>query len=388
MRALFALAVGAFAIGCTEFVVIGILPTLAQEINVSLVDAGYLVTWYAAAVIIGAPLLPAITASFPRKTLLILLMAIFTAGNLLAAIATSYTHLVWARIVTGTVHGAFFAIGTSVAMHVVPKEKQASAIALMFSGLTVALVTGVPLGTFLASSFSWRMTFYVVTSCGLIATLAMIFFVPNRIRYPKPKESFKEFSLLLCPKMLMAYAMTVLCFGGPFIAYTYIAAILRQITGFGEYWIGPLLVFYGIAVAVGNIWGGKVADRKGPLHALRYFVSWMIAIMIAFYFGQEYKIIAVPLLLAWGVFGFAVCPGLQFFVMILAKRLKLETADVAAGINIAAFNMGIVGGSSIGSLVVDHVGLSYTSLASAGAVVLAFLVVWFASNRVKRLLIT
>lgn len=383
--ALFALAICAFGIGCTEFVAIGILPILAPEFQISIAAAGYLVTWYAVAVIFGAPIIPALTAGIPRKTLLLLITGVFTAGNLLAAVASSYEHLVLGRILTGLAHGTFFAISTNVAMQLVPKEKQATAIALMFSGLTVALVTGVPLGTFLASSFSWRVTFYVTTLFGAIGCLSILFFVPGHIRYDRPKHLFKQYSILAQPKMLMAYAMTVLSWGGPFIAYTYIAAILRQITGFGEYWIGPLLVLFGIAVAFGNIWGGRLADSKGPLHALKYCVPAMFVVLIAFYFGQHSKIISVLLLIAWGVLGYAIVPPLQFFVMALAKYLRLEGLDVASGLNIAAFNLGIAGGSFVGGFVIDYSGLAMTSLASAAVVIAAFFLVCYASNRLKHI---
>jgi len=383
---LLALAICAFGIGSTEFVVIGILPILAPVFQISVADAGHLVTWYAAAVIFGAPLIPALTAALSRKTLLIFITAAFTLGNLIAAIATDYDHLVFGRILTGLAHGAFFAVSANVAIQLVPKNKQGSALALMFSGLTIALVTGVPLGTFLASSFSWRVTFFVVTAFGLIGFLSVLFFIPRHIHYERPKHLFKQFSALAQPKMVMAYALTVLSFGGPFIAYTYAAAILRQITGFGEYWIGPLLVLYGIAVAVGNIWGGKISDAKGPLHALKYFVLAMIAILTAFFFGQHFKITSVVLLICWGVAGFAVVPALQFLVMNLAKRLRLEAADVASGLNIAAYNLGIAGGSFTGSLVVDHWGLAMTSLASACVVIAAFLLIWAASSRLKNVM--
>ncbi len=383
--ALFALTICAFGIGCTEFVAIGILPKLAPEFHISIAAAGYLVTWYAVAVIFGAPIIPALTIGIPRKTLLLLVTGVFTAGNLLAALATSYEHLVLGRILTGLAHGTFYATATNVAIQLVEKKKQATALALMFSGVTVALVAGVPLGTFLASAFSWRVTFYVTTALGALGFLALLFFLPAHLQYAKPKHIFKQFSILLQPKMLMAYAMTVLSFGGPFIAYTYIAAILRQVTGFGEYWIAPLLVLYGVAVAFGNIWGGKVADTKGPLHALKYGVSALSVVLVAFYFGQHSKVSAVLLLIVWGALGYAIVPVLQSFVVTLAKYLKLDGLDVASGLNIAAFNLGIAGGSFIGSLVINYSGLTMTSLVSACVVAVAFTFVSYASKHLKRI---
>ena len=373
---LFALAICAFAIGCTEFVVIGILPILAPNLHISIAEAGHLVTWSAGAVIVGAPLLPAISAELPRKTLLILLMAIFTAGNFIAAISSSYEQLILGRILTGLCHGAFFAVSTNVAIAVSPKEKRGSAIAIMFSGLTVALVIGIPLGTFLATASSWAVTFFVVTAFGLLGFLSVLFLVPHHIHYDRPKHMWQQFSILLHIKMLAAYGMTVLSFGGPFIAYTFIAAILRQLTGFNEYWIGALLIVYGVAVAVGNIWGGKLADRIGAVTTIRNFVLTMIAVLIAFYFGQSHKIIAVFLLIGWGIAAFAIVPALQFFVMKLVNDLKLEAADVASGLNIAAYNVGIAGGSYFGSIVVADWGLQFTSLVAAFAVSISLLLIW------------
>ncbi len=383
--ALFALTICAFGIGLTEFVVIGILPLLAPDFNISIATAGNLVTWYAGAVIFGAPILPALTASLPRKTLLLLITFVFTVGNLLAAIATSYEHIVLGRILTGLAHGTFYAIATNVAVQFVSRDKQATALALMFSGITVALVAGVPLGTFLASIFSWRVAFYATTFLGAVGFLAIFFFVPAQIHYVRPKHLLKQYSILIHPKMLMAYGMTVLSFGGPFLAYTYIAAILRQITGFGEYWIAPLLVLYGVAVAFGNIWGGKLSDSKGALHALKYCVPSMFVVLLAFYFGQHSKIASIILLLAWGALSFAIVPILQSFVITLAKYFHFEGLDVASGLNIAAFNLGIAGGSFFGGVVIDYWGLSLTSLASAAIVALAFFFVHYASSHLKHI---
>lgn len=374
--ALIALAICAFAIGSTEFVVIGILPILAPDFQISVADAGYLVTWYACAVIVGAPLIAALSAPLPRKTLLVLLMAVFTAGNLIAALATSYDHLILGRILTGACHGSFFAVSTKIAIELVLPNKQGSAIAIMFSGLTVALVAGVPLGTLLATRFSWQTTFFVATTFAFIGFLSVLLFVPKQIPYKRPKDIFRQFSILLHGKMLAAYAITIISFGGPFIAYTYIAAILRDISGFGPYWVSALLVLYGAAVAIGNIWGGKLCDRDGPLTTLRNFVLAMLAILIAFYFAQTFKIPSALLLIPWGVAAFAIVPALQFFVMKLVKTLAIEADDVASGLNIAAYNVGIAGGSFVGSVVVELWGLAATSLVAACAIGLAFLLIW------------
>jgi predicted MFS family arabinose efflux permease len=225
----------------------------------------------------------------------------------------------------------------------------------------------------------------VTTAFGVLGFLSVLFFVPAHIHYDRPKHLLKQYTILLQPKMLMAYAITVLSFGGPFVAYTYIAPILRQITGFGEYWIAPLLVLYGIAVAFGNIWGGNLADKKGAIHALKYCVPATFVVLIAFYFGQHNKIAAVLLLLAWGALNYAIVPVLQSFVITLAKYLHLEGLDVASGLNIAAFNLGIAGGSFFGSMVINHLSLAMTSLASAVIVFLAYMFILYTSKHLKHI---
>ncbi len=224
--ALLALTISAFAIGTTEFVIVGLIPTMAADLGVSIPSAGLLVSLYALGVAVGAPVLTALTGKVPRKMLLLGLMLLFTIGNLVAWQAPGYTSLVVARVLTGLAHGVFFSIGSTIATSLVPKEKAASAIATMFSGLTVALVTGVPLGTFIGQHFGWRATFLAVAALGVVAMLISLFFIPSTLKHNQPASVLQQLQVLKQPRLLLVYAMTAVGYGGSFVAFTYLAPIL------------------------------------------------------------------------------------------------------------------------------------------------------------------
>ena len=230
--ALLALTLSAFAIGTTEFVIVGLLPTVAADLSISIPSAGLLVSLYALGVAVGAPVLTALTGKLPRKALLLALMALFTAGNLLAWQAPSYETLVAARILTGLAHGVFFSIGSTIATGLVPREKAASAIAIMFTGLTVALVTGVPLGTFIGQHFGWRETFLAVSTLGAAAFIGSALFVPRNLAHTPPASLLQQAKVLAEPRLLLVYAKTAIGYGGTFIPFTFLAPILTDISGF------------------------------------------------------------------------------------------------------------------------------------------------------------
>src|SRR5690606_250358 len=259
--ALLALTISAFAIGTTEFVIVGLLPTIAADLAVSLPSAGLLVSLYALGVAVGAPVLTALTGKVPRKALMLGLMALFTLGNLVAWQAPGYESLIVARILTGLAHGVFFSIGSTIAASLVPKEKAASAIAIMFTGLTVALVTGVPLGTFIGQQFGWRTTFLAVSALGVIAFLGSLLFVPKNVVHSKPATLRQQIRVFAQPRLLLVYAMTAVGYGGSFIAFTFLAPMLEQSTGFSIHAVGGVMRAYGVSVAIGNLWGGKLADQ-------------------------------------------------------------------------------------------------------------------------------
>lgn len=358
--ALLALTLAAFAIGTTEFVIVGLIPTIAQDLGITLPSAGLLVSLYALSVAISAPLLTALTGKVPRKPLLLGLMALFTLGNLVAWQAPGYGTLIVARILTGLAHGVFFSVGSIIATGLVPRDKAASAIATMFSGMTVAFVTSIPLGTFIGQHFGWHATFLAVSLFGLIAWLGALAFVPRTIAHVPPAPWQEQARVLLQPRLLLVYAMTAVGYGGSLIAFTFLAPILQDIAGFAPDMVGVVLLAYGISVAFGNVWGGRLADRKGAVSALKTIFLLLAGVLLILTFTAPYKWLVVLTVLAWGAVAFGNVPGLQAYVVQQAEKVAPRTVDVAAGFNIAAFNIGIAGGSWVGSLVVGQLGLAHT----------------------------
>jgi multidrug resistance protein len=371
--ALLALTLSAFAIGTTEFVIVGLVPTIAADLGVSLPSAGLLVSLYALGVAIGAPVLTALTGRWNRKSVLLVLMALFVAGNLLAWQAPSYETLIVARILTGLAHGVFFSIGSTIATSLVAKEKEASAIAIMFTGLTVALVTGVPLGTWIGQELGWRATFLIVSILGLIALIGSAILVPSNLKKAVPAKISEQLKVLTQPRLLLVYAITAVGYGGTFVAFTYLAPILEQVSGFESSSIGLIMLVYGISVAIGNIWGGKLADRIGPVKALTGIFSALAIVLFVFTFTAGSQIGAVLTLLIWGAFAFGNVPGLQVYVVQLAEKHTPNAVDVASGLNIAAFNVGIAIGSIIGGVVVEDMELMDTPWVGASIVILAII---------------
>ena len=371
--ALLALTISAFAIGTTEFVIVGLVPTIAEQLSISLPSAGLLVSIYALGVAIGAPVLTALTGKLPRKQLLLALMVLFTIGNLLAWQAPGYITLVIARLLTGLPHGVFFSTGSTIATSLVPKEKAASAIAIMFGGLTVALVTGVPLGTFIGQHFGWRETFLAVSMLGVIALIASAVLVPSNIPGRAPASLSDQLKVLTHPRLLMIYAITALGYGGVFTAFTFLAPMMQNLAGFTPNAVSWILLGYGVAVAIGNIWGGKLADKHGAVPALKFIFAALAALLLVFQFTASVQYAALATILVMGVFAFGNVPGLQVYVVQKAEQYTPAAVDVASGLNIAAFNVGIALGSVIGGQTVEHYGLAQTPWIGALIVVGALL---------------
>jgi|TARA_R110000744_G_scaffold7227_5_gene24871 DHA1 family inner membrane transport protein len=382
--ALWALTLSAFAIGTTEFVIVGLIPTIANDLSVSLPSAGLLVSLYALGVAIGAPVLTALTGKLNRKWLLIGLMSLFILGNMLAWTAPGYNSLIVARILTGLAHGVFFSIGSTIATRLVPKEKEASAIALMFTGLTVALVTGVPLGTWIGQHFGWRATFLVVSALGLISMIGSAILVPNNLKQSPSASLVKQMSVLVKPRLLLVYAMTAVGYGGTFVAFTFLASILESVSGFPSSAIGLIMLVYGVSVAIGNIFGGKMADRIGPISALSYIFLALAAVLVLFYFTAPYPWLALVTVLLWGAFAFGNVPGLQVYVVQIAERETPHAVDVASGLNIAAFNVGIALGALIGGHIVDQYRLIDTAWVGAVIVLVALVLTRFSGYLDKK----
>lgn len=371
--ALLALTLSAFAIGTTEFVIVGLIPTMAADLNVSLPSAGLLVSLYAFGVAIGAPVLTALTSKMNRKHVLLAVMGLFVVGNLLAWQAPGYNTLIAARILTGLAHGVFFSIGSTIATGLVSKEKAASAIAIMFTGLTVALVTGVPLGTYIGQHFGWETTFLIVAILGLIALVGSALLVPNNLKQDATASLKDQLKVLTQPRLLLVYAITALGYGGTFTAFTYLAPILEQVSGFDASAVGLIMLVYGVSVALGNIQGGKMADKFGPVKALTIIFAGLAAILFVLNFTAYNPIAAVITILVWGAFAFGNVPGLQVYVVKLAEKYTPNAVDVASGLNIAAFNVGIALGSWSGGLIVERAGLMNTPWVGGVVVISALL---------------
>ncbi|ALJ37751.1 MFS transporter [Azospirillum brasilense] len=358
--ALLALAISAYAIGTTEFVIVGLLPTVATDLNVSLPMAGMVVSVYALGVTVGAPVLTALTGRLRRKPLLLGLMGLFIAGNLLAGVSPNYETLLAARVLSAFAHGVFFSVGATIAADLVPEDKRASAIAMMFSGLTIAIVTGVPMGTWIGQHFGWRATFLAVSALGVIGALGVAALVPAKLSQPPAAGLGTQVRVLAKPRLLLAFAITALGYGGTFVAFTYLAPILETITGFSSGTVSLVLVLYGAAIAVGNMVGGRVANRN-PVRALAWLFALQAAVLIVFTFTASSPVPALVTLAGMGALAFANVPGLQLYVVQLAQRHAPGAVDVASALNIAAFNLGIAAGAFFGGRVVDSaLGLAAT----------------------------
>lgn len=357
--ALWALAISAFGIGTTEFVPIGLLASIADDLNIGITLAGLLISGYAIGVAVGAPVLTALTNRMSRKSLLMSLMVVFIVGNIVAATAASFEILMIARFITAFSHGVFFSIGATIAVQLVPPHKKASAIALMFTGLTVATVTGVPLGTFIGQTFGWRATFWGVALLGVMSIVAVALLMPKNLKQSPPAKFSDMFRLMTNKNIVVGLAITALGYGGTFVAFTYLTPILQDVTGLKPGMISIVLLVYGVAVAIGNEVGGRLANHN-PVHALFWMFIAQAAILVIMSFLIPFKIAGLIGVILMGLLAFMNVPGLQLYVVQLAEKYVPSAVDVASALNIAAFNIGIAAGATIGGLVVDSIGLVHT----------------------------
>ncbi|ASS56342.1 MFS transporter [Rhizobium leguminosarum] len=345
--ALLVLALSSFAIGTTEFVIMGLLPEVAADLSVSIPQAGWLVTGYALAVAIGAPVMAISTAKLKRRTALIALMAFFIAGNLLCALASDYWVLMIARVVTALCHGAFFGIGSVVAAGLVAEDRKARAVALMFTGLTLANVLGVPLGTAIGQAYGWRATFGVVTVIGIVTISGLIAILP-RDKQQENGSILREIAALRNGRLWLALSTTVFFAASMFALFTYIAPLLRDVTGVSPEGVTWTLFLIGLGLTIGNLVGGKLADWR--LGATRAGVFAAIAITsIAFSYTSRFFIPAEITLFLWAMASFAAVPALQVGVVGFGK----DAPNLVSTINIGAFNTGNALGAWVGGLVID-----------------------------------
>ncbi|WP_027729631.1 MFS transporter [Variovorax paradoxus] len=348
--ALLALTAGAFGIGTTEFVIMGLLMQVSADLHVSITAAGLLISGYALGVAVGAPILTIATRKLPRKTVLLALMAIFTLGNLACALAPSYELLMAARVVTSLAHGTFFGVGSVVATGLVAPERRASAIAIMFTGLTAATLLGVPAGAWLGLQYGWRATFWAVTLIGVLAFAVLAVFVPRVKGEARPAPLREELAVLARPQVLLGLAMTVLGYAGVFVVFTYIQPLLTQVTGLSESAVSPILLVFGGGLAVGNILGGRLADRSTMPAVLGTLVA-LAAVLGAMQFTIGTPFTAVVFVGLLGIASFATVAPMQLRVL---EKASGAGQNLASSLNIAAFNLGNALGAWVGGVVIDH----------------------------------
>ncbi|NRH30757.1 MFS transporter [Rhodococcus sp. MS13] len=376
---LIALAMGGFGIGLTEFVIMGLLPEVSADFEVTESVAGYLISGYALSVAIGAILLTAAVTRFERKKVLLSLILLFIIGNLMSALAPSYEVMMGGRIVAALCHGAFFGIGSVVAADMVAPNKRAGAIAMMFAGLTIANVLGVPFGTLLGQQLGWRSTFWAITVIGVIALIGIAALVPTTPASTTGGGLRGELGAFRNKQVWLSIAITILGYGGMFGAFTYIAFTLTEVTGFATSSVPWLLILFGSGLFVGNFLGAKAADRS-LTKSLVWILAILTVVLIVFAATAESKVMTVISLFFMGAFGFATVPGLQMRIMNYASAAP----TMASGANIAAFNVGNALGAWLGGITIAA-GLGFTSPIWMGAAVtVAGLLVLIVAAKIDR----
>ena len=380
---LIALALGGFGIGLAEFVIMGLLPEVAADFSVREATAGWLISGYALAVVVGALLLTAAVTRLERKPVLAALMVLFAVGNLVSALAPDYQLMMLGRIIAALAHGAFFGIGAVVAASLVPANKKAGAIAIMFTGLTAANVLGVPFGTMLGQAAGWRSTFFAITGIGVLSLIGILALVPKAeagAGTTSPAGLRGELKAFRSGQVWLSILVTILGYGGVFGAFTYIAYTLTEVSGFASSAVPWLLVLFGAGLFVGNTLGGRAADKNVD-RTLVVVLAVLVAVLGAFALTAQSQPTTIVSIVLLGGFGFATVPGLQMRVMKYASGAP----TLASGANIGAFNVGNALGSWLGGVTITA-GLGYTSPIWAGAAItmLGLVVVVFAARRAKK----
>jgi DHA1 family inner membrane transport protein len=378
---LIALALGGFGIGLTEFVIMGLLPEVAADFQVSEATAGWLISGYALAVVVGALVLTAAVTRFERKPVLAVLLVLFIVGNLVSAMAPGYGMMMIGRIIAALAHGAFFGIGAVVAADMVAPTKKAGAIAIMFTGLTAANVLGVPFGTMLGQAAGWRSTFWAITVIGAIALAGILALVPKTGHGDTTPGTLRsELGAFRSGQVWLSILVTILGYGGMFGAFTYIAFTLTEVSGFAASTVPWLLIVFGVGLFVGNTIGGKAADRNVD-RTLVVVLSVLMVVLVGFALTAGNQVLTVVSIVLMGGFGFATVPGLQMRVMKYAS----SAPTLASGANIGAFNVGNALGAWLGGVTITA-GLGYTSpiWAGAGITLLGLVVMIIAAVGAKR----
>jgi DHA1 family inner membrane transport protein len=376
---LIVLALSAFAIGTTEFVIMGLLPNVAADLGVSIPSAGWLVTGYALGVAVGAPFMALATAHWPRKRALLALMGIFIVGNLLCAVASGYNMLMLARVVTALCHGAFFGIGAVVAASLVPENRRASAVALMFTGLTLANVLGVPLGTALGQAAGWRSTFWAVVAIGVVALIGLWRVLPTDRNQPRA-DLRRELLALRGLGFWLALSMTVFFAASMFALFTYVAPLLQEVTGLSPRGVTGTLLLIGLGLTLGNFIGGRLADWRLATSLVGIFVALALTSAALRWTGHAFLPAEITLFL-WAAAAFAAVPALQINVVTFGK----DAPNLVSTLNIGAFNVGNALGAWVGGLVIDHgLGLTAVPLAASGLALLALIATLLTASQARK----
>ncbi|RXZ79394.1 MFS transporter [Paenibacillaceae bacterium] len=360
---LISLTVGAFAIGMTEFVIMGILPNVAEDLNVSIPAAGQLITMYALGVAVWAPILTLLTQKIPEKKLLCLLMGLFIIGNIAAVLSPNYAVLMTARLITALTHGTFFGVGAVIASKLVSPDRRAAAISMMMAGLTIANIIGVPLGTYIGQNWGWRASFGTIAVVGVVTLIGIMIFIPQ-LKQGKVASMSQQIKALTSPRLLTFLTIGVFGNAGLFAIFTYITPLLVNVTGFEEHSVTWILILFGFGVTIGNLIGGRLADWKLMPSILGIYFT-ICVILVIFNFTMYNPITAVITIFLWGGASFAVFSGMQVRTMSLAKSAPAlaSTASHSAG------NLGNAVGAFVGGMVITH--LSLNALPWVGALLVA-----------------
>ncbi|WP_260984646.1 MFS transporter [Paenibacillus xylanexedens] len=348
---LLCLTIGAFAIGMTEFIIMGLLPNVATDLNVSIPQAGQLITGYALGVAVGAPILTVFTHKIPQKKLLVLLMCIFIVGNALSVIAPTYGLLISARILTAFAHGTFLGVGSIMATKLVTPDRRAGAVSVVLAGLTIANIIGVPFGTFIGQQLGWRSSFGAITILGIVSLLGIIRFIPV-IPQGTPANLGQQFRNLIRPQVLLVLLIGAMGCGSLFAVFTYITPMLVDISGFAEKSVTWILVLFGFGVTLGNMVGGRLADWK-LMPSLIVNFGILAALLAALTLTLHNPVLAVITIFFWGVAAFGIMPGLQIRIMNMTREAPL----LATTSSHSAFNLGNAAGAYIGGFAITHTGL-------------------------------
>ena len=357
--AILALAMSAFAIGMTEFISVGLLPLIKDSFNTTISLAGLTVSLYAVGVTIGAPLLTPLTNKKKRKHLLIGIMLIFIIANTLAAFSTTFSMLLAMRVLSALMHGVFMSIATAIASDLVSPDKRSSAIAMMFTVLTVATITGVPLGTWIGQQLGWEASFITIAIIGFLSLVINIISVPNDLNEYEQASMLEQLTVFKNKSLMMVYLITALGYGGTFVVYTYLTTLLTDTLHYSDDAVVILLVIYGVMVAIGNTLGGKLTNNRPMQVLIGIFLIQAIVLLIVGV-TLSHQILGTIAILIMGLFAFINVPGLQLIVVLFAERKNKATTNFASSLNIASFNIGITLGSVIGGYVLNHFSITMT----------------------------